>query len=197
VVCAIIAVLIAILLPLLGVARSRSKRVACAAQLREVGSFFQMYLNDSRGRIPRVNPLPSVQPPVNEFISIYRTLEPYTKTARHVWHCPADRITEATSGAPDGFESYFDREGGSYVYHEFLNAFAVDLTRGLINRMFREAIELHQSRTGRGPERMIVFHEFEAFHGKPQTPNAMNYLFADFHVGDLEGGGSKTIVIQQ
>jgi prepilin-type processing-associated H-X9-DG protein len=178
----------------LSIARTRSKRVACAAQLRDVGALFQMYLNDSKGRLPRVNPLPSLQPPLNAFASIYQTLEPYTKTSRGVWRCPADAITQPTPGAPQGIETYFDREGGSYVYHEFLNAFAVDLTRGLINRMFREAIESHKQRTGRGVESMIVFHEFEAFHGKPQTPHAMNYLFADFHVGDVESGGRSIIV---
>lgn len=194
VVCGIIAVLLAILLPLLSVARSRSKRVSCAAQLRDVGHQFQMYLNDSKGRLPRVNPLPSVRPPLNGLASIYQTLEPYTKGSRGVWHCPADRITEPTDGAPDGFDAYFDREGGSYVYHEFLNAFAVDVARGLINRMFRDAIDEHQRRTGHGACDMIVFHEFEAFHGKPTTPNAMNYLFGDFHVGDLEGGSLKVVV---
>src|SRR3712207_283610 len=77
----IIAILIAILLPTLNVARTRSKRVACAAQLRDVGNFFQMYLNDNKGRLPRVNPMPSLKPPVNSYTSIYATLEPYVKTA--------------------------------------------------------------------------------------------------------------------
>jgi prepilin-type processing-associated H-X9-DG protein len=63
--------------------------------------------------------------------------------------------------------------------------------------MFREAIESHRSRRGGGAETMVVFHEFEPFHGKPQTPNAMNYLFADFHVGDIEGGtGTRSIIVK-
>src|SRR5882724_3406423 len=60
VVVGIIAVLIGILLPTLSKARAASKRVACAAELRDIGNLFSMYLNDNKQRIPRVNPMPSV-----------------------------------------------------------------------------------------------------------------------------------------
>ena len=45
--------------------------------------------------------------------------------------------------------------------------------------------ELHERRH-LGPERLVIFHDYEAFHGKPGTDGAMNFLFADFHVGDLK-----------
>ena len=186
VVVGIIALLIGLLLPALAKARVASNRTACAAQLKDVGHQFQMYLHDSRGRLPRVNPMPSIQPRLNPFVSIYQALEPYTRGATRGWRCPGDRITHETPGAAAGFDTYFDREGGSYVYHEFLNTFSVDYTRGQINSMFEQAIQRFGRRTGRGPERMIVFHEYEPFHGKPRTDGAMNYLFADFHVGDIE-----------
>ena len=60
VVIGVIAVLIGILVPVLGKARISSKRTACQAQLRDIGNLFQMYLNENKQRVPRVNPTPSV-----------------------------------------------------------------------------------------------------------------------------------------
>src|SRR6187401_1384225 len=85
VVIGIIAVLIGILLPTLSKARESSRRTACAAQLRDVGNLFQMYLNENKQRIPRVNTLPSMQPPLVEAPSIYEVLDRYTKDGRQGW----------------------------------------------------------------------------------------------------------------
>src|SRR5688572_16310792 len=63
VVVGIIAILIGILLPVVTKARVAAQRVACRAQLADVNRLFQMYLNDSRSRLPRVNTLPSLTPP--------------------------------------------------------------------------------------------------------------------------------------
>src|SRR3954471_6674923 len=57
VVIGIIAILVGILLPTISKARASSYRVACRAQLKDIGNVFQMYLQDSRDRLPRVNPL--------------------------------------------------------------------------------------------------------------------------------------------
>jgi prepilin-type processing-associated H-X9-DG protein len=32
-------------------------------------------------------------------------------------------------------------------------------------------------------DQIPIFHDFEAFHGKVTESGAMNFLFADFHVG--------------
>jgi prepilin-type N-terminal cleavage/methylation domain-containing protein len=122
VVIGIIAILIGILLPTLSRARVSANRVACRAHLADINHLFQMYLNDSRGKLPRVNTMPSLSPPLNDAPSIVQIMEPYTKTATGVWRCPVDRIITPTAGAPTGFETYFDREGASYQYNPMLSA---------------------------------------------------------------------------
>jgi prepilin-type N-terminal cleavage/methylation domain-containing protein/prepilin-type processing-associated H-X9-DG protein len=52
VVVGIIAVLIAILLPILGKAREQAKRTQCMSNLRQVGTAVVMYANDNRGFMP-------------------------------------------------------------------------------------------------------------------------------------------------
>src|SRR3954464_8659964 len=63
VVIGIIAVLIGILLPVLSNARTAGNRVACRAKLADIGRLFQMYLNDSRGKLPPIQPVPSLHIP--------------------------------------------------------------------------------------------------------------------------------------
>jgi prepilin-type processing-associated H-X9-DG protein/prepilin-type N-terminal cleavage/methylation domain-containing protein len=52
VVVGIIALLIAILLPVLGRARAAAQTVACASNLRNLGAGFHMYADDNRGHTP-------------------------------------------------------------------------------------------------------------------------------------------------
>jgi prepilin-type N-terminal cleavage/methylation domain-containing protein len=53
VVVAIIAVLVAILLPALQHAKDAARRVSCASQLRQIGTYLCLYAEDYRGKYPR------------------------------------------------------------------------------------------------------------------------------------------------
>jgi prepilin-type N-terminal cleavage/methylation domain-containing protein/prepilin-type processing-associated H-X9-DG protein len=194
VVIGIIAILLGILLPTIAKARASSQRVACRAQLKDIGNLFQMYLQDSRDRLPRVNPLPSFTPPINSFPYIIEVLLPYTKNVRSGFHCPADRITtdlnrtdNATptdprylgNGLNSGALTYYEREGSSYEYNTWLNAFSGGDT-------FHQALAEAKTKLGITQTSFRIFNDFEPFHAKKGTPGSTNFLFGDWHAGDLQ-----------
>lgn len=109
VVIGIIAVLIAILLPVVGRARESSYRVACAKNMHQAGTSMLMYINDNKGAFPvpgRVAPGPSDalwwQPA--RFKDIGREgLGPYLRISPdelRIFRCPTD--TEAATRLGNG-----------------------------------------------------------------------------------------------
>jgi len=176
VVIGIIAILIGLLFPLLSRTRAAGNRVACRANLADIGRMFQMYLNDSKSRLPCIQTMPSVQPAVPPVDGKPATLvlEPYSKNAKKVWRCPADRITLDTPGAPLGFDNYFDREGLSYFYNVQLS----------VNYAGQQINDTKLYRDGK-QNQLRIFNDFEPFHAAANTNGSCNYLFADMHVGDL------------
>jgi prepilin-type N-terminal cleavage/methylation domain-containing protein len=91
VVMGIIAVLMAILVPVLGQARASSQSVACLSNLRQIMMAFNLYANDNRQSLPlSSDPLKSDQ-----------SWESYLKkylASRDAFRCPADNVL---------FENYF------------------------------------------------------------------------------------------
>ena len=182
VVIGIIAILLAILLPTLGRARDASRRVACASNLRQVGAAFRMYLNDGDEWVPRVNPMPSLSPPLVNAPDPRQTLAAQLDPESDVWTCPADRIGRAPlDGSPLVDTRYADREGLSYLYNVSLNAYSG-------GKRWQQVIGR------RDATKLPLFHDFEPFHGKSGDGHAVQAVFADFHVDALESG--TTIVIE-
>src|SRR5688500_8757167 len=62
VVIGIISILIGLLLPTLAKARQQSRALACKAQLQNIGSAFQMYLNENAGWYPPAPYSPTFNP---------------------------------------------------------------------------------------------------------------------------------------
>jgi len=173
VVIAIIALLIGLLFPVLGRVRRQAQRTSCASELRQIGSLFQIYLSDSKNKLPRINTMPTLALPPDA-PSLVQLLQPYAKSVKAVYRCPADRITVITPGSPTGFETYFDREQSSYQYNPLLSSVYAG-----------RALDDHpMARAGKINSVPIVF-EYEAFHGRPGDKGSMNYLFIDTHVGDI------------
>ena len=173
VVIAIIAVVAALLLPAVSRARAGAAHARCAAQLHDIGQMLQMYFGENHNTLPKVNMMPSLQPPLNTYPSLVQLLAPYAKGGTRVFDCPADQITQPAPNAPPGFETYFAREQSSYYWIENVSIYASRIT------------ELRNS------DSVPLVQEYEPFHGRAGASGSMNRLYADLHVD----GGVQSIVV--
>lgn len=111
------ALLISILLPSLGAAQRQAERVACAANLRNIGQAYALYTGESKGRYPHVNTLigpngpwgrPDVTPaiPVGRPDGIACVLSQGYLPDPRVLYCPggegADDNSTASTGNKNG-----------------------------------------------------------------------------------------------
>ena len=183
VVIGIIALLISILLPTITTVRRSAIRTACAAQLRDIGNAFQMYLNDAKGRIPeQLNPLPLDNSlAVANMPTLFDAFDRYLGKSRKVWACPGDHYVEPDSNTLlIGHDRYVDAYGVSYEYNFYMNV----LSPG---RVFVQVLKDAQVAFGLTPNRFRIFNDLTHFHGPVGRNGNMNFLFADWHVGDLDG----------
>ena len=110
VVIAIIAILAAMLLPALGIARAKARQTACISNLKQIGLAYQMYLDDFEGWTPMYsNPCD----PRGDSLQVgsmppYVTLFNYLKSWK-VWACPEGKDTHC---------------GGHGIPHFLINRFA-------------------------------------------------------------------------
>lgn len=121
VVIGIIAMLIGMLLPALTRARQKANMIACASNLRQIGSYFQMYANDNRGIIYPIGPLdPTTEvngdSTTEEYTTLGTEVPPWYRWPRYVFdHLlpvpapPADLINDETV-------SPFSPPGNNYTY---------------------------------------------------------------------------------
>lgn len=156
----IITLLVSILLPSLNKAKELARRSVCRSQLHGVGVGMRMYLNDHRETMPVAAAMPSLgissEPP------IAKVLAPYLDNPE-ILQCPSDAIVNDPS--------FFSREGSSYAYQTMLGGTKVGQDF-LTTRL--------------GASSSPVMYDYEPFHGNAGEAGAMNYLFADLHVGDMK-----------
>lgn len=136
VVIGIIAVLIGILLPTLSRARQHSRSVACKAQLQNIGSAFQIYLNENDGWYPPAPYSPTFNP--NGLTQINDHLLRHVSNQKEVFRCPAD-------------ETYFAQYGLSYSYYQELGERRIQQT--FFFKILRSA------------SRVPILWDAESFHG--------------------------------
>ncbi|MBP7933825.1 MAG: type II secretion system protein [Phycisphaerae bacterium] len=123
VVIAVIALLIAILIPSLQAARERTRKVVCASQLHQLALAWHNYLSANADRFPRGNTVDvtyggqqSTDPyyqgprPLNRYLK----LDPVIKAGAEVFRCPSD------DGSPDIVPSFFAYLGTSYHMNRYL-----------------------------------------------------------------------------
>jgi len=137
VVICIIGILVSVTIPALGRAREASRRAKCLANLRSIGTGFQMYLNAAgKGVFPYVNPLhgdPSPGHPndisllelLGEYLDaeVPRKEDPSANTSRSAlyivsdpYRCPSDQGGRLQDGSDAGPEPTWRTTGSSYDY---------------------------------------------------------------------------------
>ena len=94
VVIGILALLIAILLPVLGTAPEHANKAKCLANLRSLGQAMYLYAQDYRDKLPNSNGA-STSDPVSGGDALYELASHYASP--RVFHCPSDSDPEPTA----------------------------------------------------------------------------------------------------
>jgi len=178
VVVAIIAALIAILMPAVSKARTQANRAVCASNLRGIGVALRDYMNDTGDRYPAVSYMPSISPaplPKPPGYSIGDLLSKRVSDI-NVFHCPKDTSGNARP-APNAGKSYFDSDRTSYEYR-------IQLIGQTAAEAAKRASDFLQDPVAENT--LWLLRDFDNFHGKAGTMGARRYLYSDGHVTDYE-----------
>jgi len=186
VVIAIIAALMAILLPAVNKAKAGARRAACAAHLRQVGVGLVGYLTENRDKLPYASYMPSVSPaPLanrEKPIRISEVLKRNLADSIDAFECPNDEAG-ATREPPNQGRRYFESEKSSYEYIA-----AGIFTSTLAGMTTIEAANFLTERLNKKvPENNIwMLRDYGNFHGPGGKPGARRYLYLDGRIGDYE-----------
>jgi prepilin-type N-terminal cleavage/methylation domain-containing protein/prepilin-type processing-associated H-X9-DG protein len=126
VVIAIIAILAAILLPVYAQAREKARTIACASNLKNLGTAVLMYAQDYDERLPlTAEAIPT--PPF--YLNWHDIIDPYVKN-KQVWLCPSSSIPPADSNGKAtshfGYNAFY-LNGLRLDFANFLTAGGVSL----------------------------------------------------------------------
>jgi len=165
VVLAIIGLLAAMLMPVLGRAREAGRSAACISNLHQLGIALQLYTDDHNGRLPwmRDRPIPDPETPPaadEDLPGMDTVLSPLLSGSTGCFHCPSDR------------ERIFEQTGSSYAWNSLLNG--------------QDANRLSVFSIAVDPHRIPVIFDKESFHSTRGSGNqGVNFLYADGHIGKL------------
>ncbi|HCE43898.1 MAG TPA: hypothetical protein DET40_10155 [Lentisphaeria bacterium] len=162
VVIAIIAILFGLVAPALNKVKQKANSTKCLNNLHNISLAFQGYLLGSNDIMPVAAEMPGhPETNLNNDPRIADVLAPEIQNNTAVFQCPTD------TALVDSGQTYFACEGSSYAYMVNLGGRKLD-------------------RSSRPPASNPVMHDYICFHGVPTKPGSMNYIMADWHVGDLE-----------
>lgn len=118
---ALIAVLAAMLFPVLATAREKARATTCTSNLRQIGAAMALYAQDYDDLYPyAANPIDKSMGTGGDPVELasmpllHHTLRPYLNSS-NVWHCPSD-----TGLNRDGNPSAFEELGTSYRWRTAL-----------------------------------------------------------------------------
>jgi prepilin-type N-terminal cleavage/methylation domain-containing protein len=169
VVIAVIALLAALLLPVLSRTKESGRATACLSNLRQTGLALQLYVQDNNNRLPvmRDRPLSATnQLPVPD-----QVLSNQLGNVRVLW-CPSDHWpTDRARLAPRAGPTYFQQTGCSYSWNSLLNG--------------QDAEHLSALGLSFNPHEVPLMFDKEGFHRARGPKKAQNWLYADGHIRNL------------
>jgi prepilin-type N-terminal cleavage/methylation domain-containing protein/prepilin-type processing-associated H-X9-DG protein len=160
VVIGIIAILAALLLPVLGRSKESARATVCLSNLHQVGIALQIYVQENNNKLPVMRDV-STDPTVaasNTFPAIQIVLaSPLGNT--NVLRCPSD------------VQHLFELTGSSYAWNSLLNG--------------EDADHLVVFNIRFDPHEIPVVYDKADFHKARGANKAVNYLYADGHIKNL------------
>ena len=160
IVIAVIAVLAALLLPVLGKAKEQGRSTACLSNLRQIGVALQIYVHENNNRMPVMYDalLSTNGTPATNLATIDLVLTNHLGSPR-ILRCPSDD------------KELFEKTGSSYSWNFLLNGQPADQLKA-----FSIALESHEA--------PLVFDK-EPFHRNRSPQLDHNFLYADGHIQKL------------
>jgi prepilin-type N-terminal cleavage/methylation domain-containing protein/prepilin-type processing-associated H-X9-DG protein len=160
VVIAIIAVLAALLLPVINRSQEEGRATACISNLHQIGVALQMYVDSNNNTLPTMRdaPMDTNALATNSFPTVNRVLGTDLGNT-NVLRCPSD------------FQGIFQLTGSSYSWNSLLNG--------------ENANHLVVLGMNFNPQAIPVFFDKQNFHAARGPNRAVNYLYADGHIKNL------------
>ncbi len=170
VVISIIAILAALLLPVLGRAKEAGRATVCLSNLHQIGLGLQVYVGDNRNRMPVMRDR-SVTTLVNELPSPDQVLSNSVGNV-NVFKCPSDKWPgDQAKLIPAAGPSFFEQTGSSFSWNSLLNG--------------QDAEHLSAMGMKFDPHQMPLIYDKEKFHLARGESKAQNWLYADGHIKNL------------
>ncbi len=155
----IIAVLAALLLPVLGKAKESARSTACLSNLRQIGIALQLYVQDNNNHLPTLGNAGATNNPATTNLALPNVVLSNYLGAQQVFQCPSDR------------QKIFENTGSSYWWNTFLNG--------------QDADHLAIGPIQFDPHNIPVLFDKEAFHKARGEVRGVNYLYADGRIQNI------------
>lgn len=160
VVISIIAVLAALLLPVLSKGKEAGRSAVCISNLHQIGIALQVYVDQNNNRLPfmRDRSMDTNAPPTNALPSVDVVLRSELGNT-NVLRCPSD------------IQEIFEKSGSSYSWNSLLNGQSADNFK-VLGMNF-------------DPHAIPIFFDKQNFHAARGPGKGVNYLYADGHIKNL------------